>query len=93
MRQGTGGYLQNFKLIHTKLKEIDLRCSVAHFVIEIQAINYDAARVRRLCMKFQANTSKDKHFHFGGSFFFFFFFGGGGFGGRGIGLRSISNLD
>ena len=25
MRQGTGGYLQNFKSIHTKLKEIDLR--------------------------------------------------------------------
>ena len=30
---------------------------------------YDAARVRRLCTKFQVNTSKDKNFHFGGSFF------------------------
>ena len=30
---------------------------------------YDAARVRRLCTKFQVNTSKNKNFHFGGSFF------------------------
>ena len=51
---------------------------------------YDAARVRRLCTKFQVNTSKNKNFHFGGHFFFL---GGGGVGGRGIGLRSISNLD
>ena len=29
---------------------------------------YDAARVRRLCTKFQVNTSKNKHFHFGGHF-------------------------
>ena len=28
---------------------------------------YDAARVRRLCAKFQVNTSKDKNFHFGGA--------------------------
>ena len=48
---------------------------------------YDAARVRRLCTKFQVNTSKNKNFHFGGSFL------GGIGGGRGIGLRSISNLD
>ena len=34
---------------------------------------YDAARVRRLCTKFQVNTSKNKIFHFGGSFL-----GGGG---------------
>ena len=27
---------------------------------------YDAARVRRLCTKFQVNMSKNKHFHFGG---------------------------
>ena len=37
---------------------------------------YDAARVRRLCTKFQVNTSKNKNFHFGGSFFF----GGGRWG-------------
>ena len=30
---------------------------------------YDAARVRRLCTKFQVNTSKNKKYHFGGSFF------------------------
>ena len=29
---------------------------------------YDAARVRRLCTKFQVNTSKNKNFHFGGHF-------------------------
>ena len=29
---------------------------------------YDTARVRRLCTKFQVNTSKNKNFHFGGSF-------------------------
>ena len=28
---------------------------------------YDVARVRRLCTKFQANTSKNKNFHFGGA--------------------------
>ena len=50
---------------------------------------YDAARVRRLCTKFQVNTSKNKNFHFGGHFFL-----GGGAKGRGIGLqKSISNLD
>ena len=27
---------------------------------------YDAARVRRLCTKFQVNTSKNKKIHFGG---------------------------
>ena len=27
---------------------------------------YDAARVRRLCTKFQVNMSKNKNFHFGG---------------------------
>ena len=34
---------------------------------------YDSARVRRLCTKFQDNTSKNKNFHFGGHFL-----GGGG---------------
>ena len=33
---------------------------------------YDAARVRRLCTKFQVNTQKNKNFHF-------FFWGGGSF--------------
>ena len=39
---------------------------------------YDAARVRRLCTKFQVNTSKNKNFHFGGHFFFGGDVGGGG---------------
>ena len=38
---------------------------------------YDAARVRRLCTKFQVNTSKNKTFHFEGSFW-------GGVGGEGL---------
>ena len=29
---------------------------------------YDAARVRRLCTKFQVNMPKNKNFHFGGHF-------------------------
>ena len=51
---------------------------------------YDAARVRRLCTKFQVNTSKNKNIHFGGLFFVGW---GGGVGGQGIGMQSISNLD
>ena len=43
---------------------------------------YDAARVRRLCTKFQVSTSKNKNFLFGGSFFF----GGGGWALGGGGL-------
>ena len=39
---------------------------------------YDAARVRRLCTKFQVNMSKNLNFHFGGSFFW------GGIGGGGL---------
>ena len=39
---------------------------------------YDAARVRRLCTKFQVNASKNKNFHFGASFF------GGALGGGGL---------
>ena len=46
---------------------------------------YGAARVRRLCTKFQVNMLKNKDFHFG-SLFFFFFFLVGGWGGRGRGL-------
>ena len=42
---------------------------------QIQVMIYDAERVRRLCTKFQVNTSKNKNFHFGGSFF----------GGEGVG--------
>ena len=41
---------------------------------------FDAARFRRLCTKFQVNTSKNKKFHFGGSFFFVW----GGVGGGGL---------
>ena len=41
-------------------------------------MTYDVARVRRLCTKFQVNTSKNKNFHFGGSFF------GGRWGGGGL---------
>ena len=88
MRQETGGYLQNSKSTHTKLKEIDL-LAIAHLVTEIQAMIYDAARVSRLCSKFQVNTSKNKKINsFWGSFFW-----GGSVWGRGIGLWSISNLD
>ena len=47
---------------------------------------YDVARVRRLCTKFQFNTSKNKNFHFEGHFL-------GGVGGQRIELQSISNLD
>ena len=54
----------------------------AHLVIEIQAMIYDAAMVKRLCTKFQVNKSKNKNLHFGGAL-----------GGRGIALRSTSNLD
>ena len=72
-----------FQVNTYKTKRWICACAIAHFVIEIQAMIYDAARVRRLCTKFQVNKSKNKNFHFGGSFFW----------GRGIGLRSISNLD
>ena len=33
---------------------------------QIQVMIYDAARVRRLCTKFQVNTPKNNIFHFGG---------------------------
>ena len=46
MRQGSGGCLQNFKSIHAKLKKIDLRSCTP--CVEIQAMIYNAARVRRL---------------------------------------------
>ena len=43
-------------------------------------MTYDAARVRRLCTKFQVNMSKNKNFRFGGHSFF----GGGALGGGGL---------
>ena len=39
-----------------------------HLVVEIQAMIYDVARVRRLCTKFEVNTSKNKNFRLGGHF-------------------------
>ena len=48
---------------------------------------YDAARIRRLCTKFQVNTSKNKNFHFGGLFL------GGGWGrGWGAGNWTAVNI-
>ena len=46
---------------------------------QIQIMIYDAARVRRLCTKFQVNTSKNKNFHCRG-----LFWGDGGVGGGGL---------
>ena len=60
MWQESGGYLQNFKSIHAKVKKTDLPCAVPHLVVEIQAMIYNAARVRRLFTKFQVNTCKTK---------------------------------
>ena len=61
MQQRSGGYLQNSKSIHAKLKKkIDLACAVAHLVVKIQAMIYNAARVRRLSTKFQVYTCKTK---------------------------------
>ena len=47
---------------------------------------YDAARVRRLCTKFQVNTLKNKDFHFGGVIFW------GGVGGRGLDCGQYQSL-
>ena len=60
MRQGTGGYLQNIKSLHAKVKKIDRACTVAHLVVDIQAMIYNAARDRRLSTKFQVDTYKTK---------------------------------
>ena len=62
MRQGSGSedYLQNFKLIHEKLKKIHLACAVAHLAVEIQDMIYNVARVRRLSTKFQVDACKNK---------------------------------
>ena len=70
-------------------RDIDDRQTDRDPAIEIQVMIYDVVRVRRLCTKFQVNTSKINNFtwrgHFGG--WVIFFWGGG------IGLRSISNHD
>ena len=60
MWQGSEDYLQNFKLIHAKLKKIHLACAVAHLAVEIQDMIYNVARVRRLSTKFQVDTCKSK---------------------------------
>ena len=60
MRQGSGASLQNRKSIHAKVKKIDCACAVAHIVVEIQAMIYNVARVRRLFTKFQIDACKTK---------------------------------
>ena len=69
MQQRSGGYLQNIKLIHAKLKKeriahVQLRqamiYTVAHLVIQIQAMIYNAARVRSFSTKLQVDTCKSK---------------------------------
>ena len=60
MRQGSGTSLQNCKSIHAKVKKIDLRMRSAHLVVEIQAMIYNVARVRRLFTKFQVDACKTK---------------------------------
>ena len=67
MWQESGGYIQNFKSIHAKVKKTDLRMAVVHLVVEIQAMIYNAAKDRRLSTNFQANMSKNKNFHFAGA--------------------------
>ena len=87
MWQESGGYLQNFKSIHTKLKELDLRlrncapcnCDSRHDLLMLQ-VSGDYVQ------NFKSIRQKNKNFHFGGHFW-------GSIGGRGIRLRSISNLD
>ena len=82
-----GCCVRSFKSVCAKLKnDRSAHAPVVHLVVDIQAMIYDAARVRRLSTKFQVNTSKDKNFHFEGSFL-------GGAWGRGIGLWSVSNID
>ena len=56
MWQGSEDYLQNFKLIHAKLKKIICACVDARHAVEIQDMNYNVARVRRLSTKFQVDT-------------------------------------
>ena len=75
MPQRSGGYLQNFKLIHAKLKKERIAhvqlsqamiYTVAHLVIQIHAMIYNVARVRRLSTKLQVDacqTEKDRSAH------------------------------
>ena len=69
MRQRSGGYLQNFKLIHAKLKKeriahvqlcLAMIYTVVHLVIQIQAMIYNAARVWSVSTKLQVDTCKSK---------------------------------
>ena len=69
MWQRSGGYLQNFKLMHAKLKKetmahVQLRqamiYTVAHLVIQIQAMIYNEAMVRSFSTKLQVDTCKSK---------------------------------
>ena len=69
MRQRSGGYLQKFKFIHAKLKKertahVQLHqamiYTVAHHVIQIQAMIYYAARVRSFSTKLQVDRCKSK---------------------------------
>ena len=60
MWQESGGYLQNFKSIHAKVKKIGLRMCSCALVVEIQVMIYNTARDRRLSTKFQVDTYKTK---------------------------------
>ena len=51
---------KNFKLIHAKVKKVDLRMSSCTLVVEIQAMIYNVTRDRRLSTKFQVDTYKTK---------------------------------
>ena len=57
---GTLLYLQNFKSIHAKLKKIDLHMCSSHRVVEIQAVIYNVAVVRRLFTNFKSVHAKLK---------------------------------
>ena len=77
MRQGTGDYLQNFKSIHTKLKEIDLRmrsCTPCNWNSshDLWCGKGSGGYVKN----FKSIRQKIKNFPFGGHFFSFFFGGG-----------------
>ena len=64
MRQETGGYLQNFKSIPDTYKTKRDRSAQAQlhnlYIVEIQAMIYNVARVRRLFTNFQVDTCKSK---------------------------------
>ena len=60
MWQGLEDYLQNFKLIHAKLKKDTSAHAQLQNAVKIQDMIYNVARVRRLSTKFQVNTGKSK---------------------------------